>query len=102
MCSSRGWRLILLVRSSCRGNCIRVARSTRFAALGRARGRPKADEAARWAAESSAGEGYARARRSQGKTVLLGRVWRREYWDRFIRDEKHYRAAVRYIEENPV
>jgi len=26
----------------------------------------------------------------------------REYWDRFIRDEKHYGAVVEYIHNNPV
>ena len=31
-----------------------------------------------------------------------GRVWQREYWDRFIRDEAHRAAAIRYIHENPV
>ncbi|HEU5079540.1 MAG TPA: transposase [Opitutaceae bacterium] len=30
------------------------------------------------------------------------RVWQREYFDRFIRNEEHYAAAVRYIHENPV
>lgn len=29
-------------------------------------------------------------------------VWQREYWDRFIRDEAHYRATVEYIHANPV
>ncbi len=29
-------------------------------------------------------------------------LWQREYWDRFIRDEVHYRAVVRYIHDNPV
>lgn len=29
-------------------------------------------------------------------------VWQREYWDRFIRDERHRQAAIRYIHENPV
>jgi REP element-mobilizing transposase RayT len=28
--------------------------------------------------------------------------WQREYWDRFIRDEKHYHQAIAYIEQNPV
>lgn len=28
--------------------------------------------------------------------------WIREYWDRFIRNEKHYRNVVEYIEMNPV
>jgi len=29
-------------------------------------------------------------------------VWMRDYWDRFIRDEKHFNAAVEYIHGNPV
>jgi len=36
---------------------------------------------------------------------LLGRsgdFWQRECFDRFIRNEEHYRNAVRYIEGNPV
>ena len=36
---------------------------------------------------------------------LLGRrgtFWQREYRDRFIRDGRHYEAALRYIEHNPV
>lgn len=28
--------------------------------------------------------------------------WMREYWDRYIRDEKHYGAVVDYIHNNPV
>ena len=28
--------------------------------------------------------------------------WQREYWDRFIRDEKHFNCAINYILENPV
>jgi len=35
------------------------------------------------------------ARPSQG-------VWMREYWDRYIRDERHFQAAVDYIHQNPV
>lgn len=31
-----------------------------------------------------------------------GKFWQEEYFDRYIRDEKHYIAAVNYIEENPV
>jgi REP element-mobilizing transposase RayT len=30
------------------------------------------------------------------------RVWHHDYFDRFIRDEGHYRAVVNYIHENPV
>jgi type I restriction enzyme R subunit/putative DNA methylase len=29
-------------------------------------------------------------------------VWQRDYWDRFIRDERHFLAAKLYIENNPV
>jgi len=31
-----------------------------------------------------------------------GTLWQREYWDRYIRDEEHFRKACRYIETNPV
>ena len=36
---------------------------------------------------------------------VLGRTgvfWQREYFDRLIRDERHFAAALSYIEENPV
>jgi len=36
---------------------------------------------------------------------VLGRTgsfWYKEYFDRYIRDGKHFRSVVRYIEENPV
>lgn len=29
-------------------------------------------------------------------------LWMREYWDRYIRDEKHFRDVIRYIHYNPV
>lgn len=29
-------------------------------------------------------------------------IWQIEYWDRFIRDEKHYCQAINYIHDNPV
>lgn len=28
--------------------------------------------------------------------------WQREYWDRFVRDEKHFNSSINYILENPV
>ncbi len=31
-----------------------------------------------------------------------GPVWQREYFDRYIRNERHFAAAVAYIEANPV
>lgn len=30
------------------------------------------------------------------------RVWHREFWDRYIRDDAHYRTVVNYIHMNPV
>ena len=29
-------------------------------------------------------------------------IWQPDYWDRAIRDERHYGRAIAYIEENPV
>ena len=39
-----------------------------------------------------------------GGTPVLskGKAWQIEYWDRFIRDEKHFAQAINYIHENPV
>ena len=31
-----------------------------------------------------------------------GSVWQRDYWERYIRDENHYRSVVEYIHQNPV
>lgn len=31
-----------------------------------------------------------------------GRIWHREFWDRYIRDEKHFNSAIDYIRQNPV
>lgn len=31
-----------------------------------------------------------------------GDFWFREYFDRFIRDDRHFRDVVNYIEQNPV
>ena len=31
-----------------------------------------------------------------------GKLWQVDYWDRYIRDEAHYRRVVHYIESNPV
>ena len=30
------------------------------------------------------------------------RFWMPDYWDRYIRDENHYRNTIRYIHHNPV
>jgi type I restriction enzyme R subunit/putative DNA methylase len=39
--------------------------------------------------------------RRLGRTVPAP-LWQREYWDRWIRDERHYRATLDYIARNPV
>jgi REP element-mobilizing transposase RayT len=41
---------------------------------------------------------------NQGNKLLKrsGHFWQREYFDRFIRDDGHLRAAVQYIHYNPV
>jgi len=31
-----------------------------------------------------------------------GPFWMKEYFDRYIRNDKHFRNVVKYIEENPV
>jgi len=31
-----------------------------------------------------------------------GKLWQDDYWDRYIRDEEHFRKVVHYIESNPV
>lgn len=40
------------------------------------------------------------ARRSQGHHSQV--LWQRDYWDRYIRDERHFPSARAYIENNPV
>lgn len=40
--------------------------------------------------------------RQQHRGHPPGPVWHREFFDRYIRDEEHYRNALRYIHENPV
>ena len=42
---------------------------------------------------------YLRLRRTEHN---LPRIWHREYWDRFIRDARHFQNAVDYIHQNPV
>jgi len=38
------------------------------------------------------------SQRSQGER----RIWQREYWDRFIRNERHFYTVISYIHQNPV
>ncbi|MEH6388810.1 MAG: transposase [Pseudomonas profundi] len=37
-----------------------------------------------------------------GLGVPARSLWMRDYWDRFVRDEHHFRTAVNYIHQNPV
>ncbi len=37
-----------------------------------------------------------------GTQQSSGALWQREYWDRFIRNGRHFVTAKRYIEDNPV
>jgi REP element-mobilizing transposase RayT len=37
-----------------------------------------------------------------GTPLVDGRIWHREYWDRYIRDERHFLATREYIHRNPV
>ena len=39
---------------------------------------------------------------TQGSSLARSKVWHREYWDRFIRDEAHFEDTKGYIHENPV
>jgi len=41
------------------------------------------------------------ARRANNQTSRA-RVWHREYWDRIIRDPKHFDKTLQYIHQNPV
>lgn len=42
------------------------------------------------------------ARRILPLTGGVSPFWAREWFDRFMRDEEHYRTTIRYIENNPV
>jgi len=42
------------------------------------------------------------ARRINRVLGRSGKLWQDDYWDRYIRDEAHYRKVARYIESNPV
>jgi putative transposase len=37
-----------------------------------------------------------------GLALDAKRFWMRDYWDRYIRSEKHYYTAIDYIHQNPV
>jgi len=37
-----------------------------------------------------------------GLGVPGGKLWMRDYWDRYIRDQQHFGQVVEYIHQNPV
>ena len=41
------------------------------------------------------------AREINKKTGSTGSLWQKDYFDRLIRNEKHYYRVIRYIEQNP-
>jgi len=43
-----------------------------------------------------------RERQSPDWPPWSSRVWHREYWDRYMRNEYHFQQTVRYIHQNPV
>ncbi len=42
------------------------------------------------------------ANRISARRGRRGRVWQPDYFDRFIRDDRHLAAAILYMEQNPV
>ena len=42
------------------------------------------------------------AREANRQLGRSGPFWQTEYWDRFIRDDRHFTAAEDYIDQNPV
>jgi putative transposase len=42
------------------------------------------------------------AREANAQLGRTGAFWHRDYYDRYIRDDAHLAAVVRYIEQNPV
>jgi len=47
-------------------------------------------------------DGASRSRQRQSRERRPMQVWHPEYWDRYIRNERHYAGAIAYIHENPV
>ena len=42
------------------------------------------------------------ARRPSLRAAVKRQLWQPDYWDRFIRNERHYHAVIEYIHQNPV
>ncbi|MHB1294828.1 MAG: REP-associated tyrosine transposase [Anaerolineae bacterium] len=37
-----------------------------------------------------------------GRSGTCHQVWHREYWDRYIRNARHFNVTMQYIHDNPV
>lgn len=57
-------------------------------------GAPLADIVHRWKSWS--------AKEINRRTRRTGQLWQRDYYDRYMRDDAHFDAALYYIEQNPV
>ncbi|MBS3780372.1 MAG: transposase [Desulfovermiculus sp.] len=57
-----------------------------------------------WRSEEGQGGTWRSGEKGQDGTWRSGegRIWQREYWDRYMRNEQHYWTAKAYIENNPV
>ena len=42
------------------------------------------------------------ARQANAQLERTGAFWQTEYWDRYIRNERHFAATQSYIDQNPV
>ena len=42
------------------------------------------------------------AREANKRLGRIGTFWQADYWDRFVRNEAHFEAAIAYIDKNPV
>ncbi|WDE95302.1 transposase [Lentisphaera profundi] len=55
------------------------------------------------AGEPPASPGNEKVETSIGKSLELPKkIWMEDYWDRFIRDERHFCSVISYIVQNPV
>ncbi len=62
----------------------------------------ESEETCRAGARRSQGGASPGGTAPDGASQAGGGAWMREYWDRVIRDEKHFQTALNYIHANPV
>jgi REP element-mobilizing transposase RayT len=54
-----------------------------------------------WEASSAPGSGFS-ARMANRVLGHTGPFWQSDYWDTYIRNERHFDSTISYIENNPV